>query len=146
MAVCPPCLHDGSPWGECDAGRSRLANAPIGVRGVLAEVRGDWVCYKSAFRLPAHNALQGCCWRCTVTPAGIRDIGLDDPWRQPEERLSHWAQAERIVQSGQSLSPLFVLPAFRSSCLFAGLVPRCGPGHRSRFPGPAVLDAAAQAP
>lgn len=114
--VMPSCRHDGTAWCGTDVHRSRHAGAPIGLQGVLAEVRGDWACYKSVFRLPAHNELEGCCWRCTVTPSGIRDTGLDAQWRKPEERLTHWALAQRIVQSGQSLSPLFSSPCFRSSC------------------------------
>ena len=113
--IMPSCRHDGTAWRATDVRRSRLAAAPIGVQGVLAEVRGDWACYKRVFRLPAHNELAGCCWRCAATPAGIRDTGMDAQWRQPEERLSHWALVHRMRQNGLTLSPLFSAPAFKTS-------------------------------
>ena len=113
--IMPSCRHDGSAWQASDVRRSKLAALPVGVRGVLAEVRGDWACYKSVFRLPAHNELAGCCWRCAVTPAGIREVGVDAQWRRPEERLSHWALIHRMRGHGLTLSPLFSVPAFKTS-------------------------------
>jgi len=41
---------------------------------------------------------------------------MDAPWRQPEQKLTHWGLAQRILSSGQTLSPLLSAPAFRSSC------------------------------
>lgn len=70
--VHPPCRHDGSAWTSTDSHRRRKAGTPIGVAGVLAEVRGDWAFYKEAFRFPQHNETAGCCFRCNVAPPGDR--------------------------------------------------------------------------
>ena len=81
----------------------------------MAEVRGDWACFKSTFRLPAWNELAGCCWRCGVTPPGIRECSSSASWRRQE--LTHWDLCQRILGQGRTLSPLFTAPAFRSSCI-----------------------------
>lgn len=115
----PSKRHDSKDWLPNDAQRRRQGGSPIGsirLQGVLAEVRGDWSCFKSIFRLPGWNEKAGCCWRCTVTPEGIRDSSLQASWRQPEERLSHWQLVERMLSSGKTLSPLLSAPSFRTSC------------------------------
>ena len=53
--VMPSCRHDGTAWSRSDGRRGKLAAKPIGVQGVLAEVRGDWMCFKSTFRLPTSS-------------------------------------------------------------------------------------------
>jgi hypothetical protein len=48
----PRARHDASAWGISDARRARKAGEPLGLRGVLVEIRGDWKFYKEVFRFP----------------------------------------------------------------------------------------------
>jgi hypothetical protein len=111
----PSARHDGAAWTSADFKRHKFAGRFLGVQGVLAEIRGDWLMFKSTLRLPAHNEVAGCCWRCAATPPGIRDCGLAAAWRQ--QALSHWDLCQRVLSQGLTLSPLFAAPAFRSSCI-----------------------------
>ena len=124
----PDARHDGAAWFDSDGGRKKAAGGPLGVRGILAEVRGDWACFKSTFRLPAWNELAGCCWRCGVTPPGIRECASSASWRRQE--LTHWDLCQRILGQGRTLSPLFTAPAFRSSCILLDWL-HCGSGSCS---------------
>ena len=112
----PTCRHDATPWTQLDSSRKIAAGQAIGCQGVLAEVRGDWACFKDTFRFPGWNTNAGCCWRCTATPQEVRQCGLEAPWRQPSERLGHWGLMQRILESGQSISPLFACPCIKTSC------------------------------
>ena len=110
----PRSRHDGSPFLPSDSERRRQAGTAIGIRGAIAQVAGDWMFYKEAFRFPQHNEQDGCCWRCGVTPATLRQVGLDAEWRS--QRLSHWNLLARMLQKGKGVSPLFSCPGVRSNC------------------------------
>lgn len=112
----PTCRHDATPWTQLDSSRKIAVGQAIGCQGVLAEVRGDWACFKDTFRFPGWNTTAGCCWRCTATPQEVRQCGLEAPWRQPSERLGHWGLMQRILESGKSISPLFACPCINTSC------------------------------
>lgn len=114
VGVCPTSRHDGSGWTQQDTKRRKLAGSPIGMKAVLAEVRGDWACFKACFRLPGWNELRGCCWKCQVTPEGIRDFGENAPWRSMP--LTHWDLMARMLQQYGSISPIFKCPYFVSGC------------------------------
>jgi hypothetical protein len=87
----------------------------LGVRAALCEVRGDWKFFKDTFRFPGWNTKAGICWRCTCTPAELRTVGLDAPWRQ--DRVDHWKLLQRLLENHVTLSPLFAAPWVRS-CVF----------------------------
>jgi hypothetical protein len=110
----PTARHDGGPWLPTDSVRRRQAGLPLGCRGVLAEVRGDWVFYKQCFRFPQHNEREGCCWRCRITPSQLREVGASASWRS--QRLGHWDLVRRMQERGIPLSPLLSAPCLRSSC------------------------------
>lgn len=112
----PVARHDNTPWLPGDHLRKKQAAQSTGLHGILAEVRGDWSCFKSVFRLPSWNERGGCCWRCRATPATIKETGLDASWRLPENRLDHWKLMHRMLSQGLTLSPLFSAPGFKSSC------------------------------
>jgi hypothetical protein len=112
--VMPSCRHDQAPFNKTDTKRAKLVGKTF-VPSALVEVRGDWPFYKSLVRLPQHNEKQGCCWMCTCTPDQVRSCSSDAPWRQPSQRLGHWSLIQRLLEQGQSLSPLFGAPFVKSS-------------------------------
>ena len=112
----PTKRHSGTAWNKTDSYRKRLSGKPIGMRGILAEVRADWQFLALTFKFPSHNLGAGCCWRCKVTPKTLRDFSLTAPWRQPEERLDHWGLMARWQEQGVEPSPLLACPFLVSSC------------------------------
>ena len=104
------------PDGERLSGKRGKMAGQVLPQAVLAEVRADWAFYKSTFRFPQHNELNGICFRCTCTPKDIRDVSANASWRT--NRLSHWGLLERILKQGHELSPLFSAP-FVKSDIFA---------------------------
>ena len=105
-------MPDFGPDGEKLSGkRSRSAGQPL-PKAALCEVRADWAFYRTTFRFPQQNDLVGICFSCRCTPAEIRDVASTAAWRA--NRLKHWQLLERMVLSGQSISPLFSAPYVRS--------------------------------
>ena len=113
----PSARHDGSPFGALDGTRRKtIAGKSLDIAGTLVEVRGDWKFMKECFAFPAWNENAGCCWMCTCTPNGVRQVGADAPWRQRQNRLSHFQVLQRIQNRGVILSPLFQVPWLKSEC------------------------------
>jgi hypothetical protein len=104
----PRSRHDGSDWLASDRCRAKLAGQPLGVQGILAEVKGDWAFFKSVFRFPQHNQKDGCCWLCSCVPAEIRDCGSSAAWRT--NRLGHWELMRRMANRGERPSAIFSCP------------------------------------
>ena len=105
-------MPEFGPDGEKLSGkRGKSAGQPL-PKAALCEVRADWAFYKATFRFPQHNELGGICFRCRCTPAEIRDVASTAAWRA--NRLTHWQLLERMVLSGESISPLFSAPYIRS--------------------------------
>ena len=115
MGVYPTQRPDGQPWLSTDVQRRRRAGQPLGCKAALVQVTGDWKMYKDIFRFPQHNERDGCCFRCAVRPAGIRDTGSAAPWRQ--DRLDHWGIIARMRQKNLTVSPLFQAPGVRAEIL-----------------------------
>ena len=65
--VRPGARHDNSKWLESDVRRAKNRNKPLGVRGAMCEVRGDWKFYNEVFGFPAWNTGGGCCFKCSCT-------------------------------------------------------------------------------
>ncbi len=107
--------QDKQPWKNSDAKRKVMAGKPLGCKGLICQVTGDWKMYKDVFRFPQHNEISGCCYKCRATPADIRNVGPDAPWRG--QRLGHWAAMQRMLERGLALSPLFSAPGLRL-CIF----------------------------
>ena len=64
----PTRRHDGTPWNASDKCREKAR--PL-LRGALVEVRQDWKFAVEVFGFPAHNTVEGCCWKCTCTPQEV---------------------------------------------------------------------------
>ena len=107
----PAQRHDAEPWRRDDYPRRLHSNRPLGVRGILAEVRGDWAFYKECFRFPQHSGRAGCCFRCYCTPEQARLVEGDAPWRQA--RLGRWDCLHRMQHRDLAISPLFSSPTLR---------------------------------
>ena len=107
----PACRRDGTPWAAEDVYRKRLRGR-IGCSALLCQITGDWKMYKDIFRFPQHNEKKGCCFKCEVTPDGIRNTGPSAPWRH--QRLDHWGLLLRLRQHGLQVSPLFEAPGIRA--------------------------------
>lgn len=114
VGLMPLARHDGGQWLASDARRRRWAGSPIGAQGAIAQVSGDWAFYKEAFKFPQFNQSDGCCWRCRIVPADLRNVGASASWR--EQRLSHWDLVLRMRQRGEDPSPLMGCPGVRSTC------------------------------
>ena len=106
----PAQRHDEADWRKDERPRAKKADKSLGVRGVLAEVRGDWKFMKDIFHLPGWNEQSGCCWRCNATPDDIRTVDAQAAWRQPENRLSHIDVLNRMLAKGEKPSPLMSAP------------------------------------
>ena len=68
----PKVRHDNVPWLASDNNRKGKAGNSLGVRAALVESRGDWKYFGEVFHFPKHNTNAGCCWKCTCTPAQVR--------------------------------------------------------------------------
>jgi hypothetical protein len=129
----PACRHDGAAWGSSDHQRKKLSGQQLGVRGVLCEVRADWVFLSSCCNIPPHNLKAGCCWRCRVTPDGIANFASDAPWRS--QRLTHVDLLCRMHEQGLQPSSIWAIPFFKSSCFAIDWLHTCDKGCAAYFLG-----------
>ena len=111
----PSCRHDGQPWNQSDSVLRKKPVTDIQLTSVLAELRGDWKMLKDSLRFPGWNEVGGICWRCMCTREGMKDPSATATWRS--ERCSHWQLVERILAKGDSTSPIFSSPCFRTTCI-----------------------------
>ncbi len=81
LGAYPTRRHNGTPWQDSDKGRAKL-QGPMGFRGALGEVRGDWDFMAAVYRFPRHNLLVGCCWKCHATPNQVRGLSKEYPPKQ----------------------------------------------------------------
>lgn len=136
--VYPARRHDGTPFDSpADAARRKLAGQPLGCRGVLAEIRGDWKMMKEVFKFPGWNTSSGICWLCTCTKDQIRDVSMDAEWRS--SRLSHWDLVRRIHANGQELSPLCGAPWVKNTCFKVDWLHAVDQGVGADFVGNALV-------
>jgi len=108
LGVYPSVDHQGNALQ--DKKRLKLVGKDIGLRAILAEVRGDWKFYKDTFRLPAWNEKKGCCWKCSCTPDQIRDPSSTADWRT--NRMTQWSFIRRLQESVHGVSPILAAPHF----------------------------------
>ena len=109
LGIHPTTNHVGQPF--IDKQRIKWGGKEIGIHAVVAEVRGDWKFYKETFRLPGWKEKRGCCWRCLVTPCGIRDASSTAPWRN--QRIDQWTFIRRMQEGPDGLSPFLSIPYFQ---------------------------------
>ena len=107
----PTCRHDGTEWQGSDKTRkgksqcrAKLAGLAIGVRGILCQIRGDWMFYKQVFHFPSwsENAI---CWLCQATRKMNSEFDM---------RTNKWQSAR--FKPGQFVALL--LAAGLLSCIF----------------------------
>ena len=80
----------GPPW------RKKRIGQPLGCYAILAEIRGDWECYKNVFGLQGWQD-KYCCFRCFATKDSIKDAALIAEWRsQRRHFFDHLQQAKHI--------------------------------------------------
>ena len=108
--VLPKTRHAGEAWHATDSKRKHWGGKPIGIQGVLCEIRGDWQMYSTIFRLGSWSGNKNCCWKCTADKAGIKQFGLEASWRT--QRLNHIDFLVRLHQLGLNANPLFDCPFF----------------------------------
>ena len=108
--VFPKTRHAGEAWHATDSKRKHWGGKPIGIQGVLCEIRGDWQMYSTIFRLGSWSGNKNCCWKCTADKAGIKQFGLEASWRT--QRLNHIDFLVRLHQLGLNANPLFDCPFF----------------------------------
>ena len=108
--VMPHSRHDGQPWLKSDLQRSRLQGKSIGLKAIMTEVRADWQCLKLTFGFPGWRENRGCCFRCKVVPANIRQCSRNAGWRAPNMRHTHWSLMAKMAEEKQKKSPVFSCP------------------------------------
>ena len=113
----PVSRHDGSPFESTDAFRKQRSGQRTGIAGFLCELRGDWLMLKEVMKIPAWNQTAGCCFRCNVTPNGIRAFGSNAEWRMPHNRITHWQFLQQLLSRGQHISALYSCPGFSTDCI-----------------------------
>ena len=111
LGVFPDRRHDDGPWLAEDKLRRRKRKQPLGIYGVLVEVRGDWKAYKDVFRLPGWNTLEGLCFLCTCTPADLRNVGSGAAWRGERRGAYGWILHQ--AAKGVLMNPLVGAPGMR---------------------------------
>ena len=63
--VWPTCRHDGTPWRKSDCKRTAARTLQ---RSCVVEIRADWDWMSKVYGFPAHNVLEGMCWKCKCQP------------------------------------------------------------------------------
>ena len=106
----PDCRHDGRAWTSTDAKRALTSGNNLNIKAALVHVACDWKFLKEVLRLPGWNESRCICFNCPCTPAQLRQVDMQAPWRN--SRLDHWALVHRLLLCGHILSPLFAIPWF----------------------------------
>ena len=88
---------------------------------------------REVFSFPSWAQQNGCCYKCKVTPSGIRQFGTEAPWR--DQRLSHWELLARILDEGHSINPIFGAPGLTSQQFMVDWLHCCDLGVCADFLG-----------
>lgn len=111
--------HDGSPFNETDKARSKAAGEgrDLGVRAVLAEIRGDWMWLQKLFGFPTWNLGTGFCWlcHCKVHHMRLPDTAVA-PWRF--QRKSGEQCLQFLRAQGKPICDIFSLPGVSPAIVF----------------------------
>ena len=132
----PPSRHDCLPFrrGQ-DKQRLMQANKAIGISGFLCELRGDWKMLSEIIKVPAWNLKSGCCFKCSITLATIRDFDSSAAWRQPANRINNWQFLLRLHSQGLANSNIFKCPGFTTYCIALDWLHCCDLGVAADFLG-----------
>jgi hypothetical protein len=109
--VFPSKRHDGQPFSKQENWRAKMAGKPLGVCGVLVQIRGDWAFYKSTFNLPSWSS-ELMCWLCGATKSkgsifDYRQCGQDAAWRSKRYRAGEFVT---LLRNAGQLSSIFKCP------------------------------------
>lgn len=137
--VMPTVRHDGSPWRQSDKARAKLGGKQLGCKACVVEVRADWACLKETFRFPGWNENAGCCYRCKVTPATIRECHADASWRQETQRHNHWSLFQKMAEEGRGISSIFSMPFLTTEQFAIDWLHCCDQGVAQDFLGNCFL-------
>ena len=107
--------HDDSKWMRSDSWRRSRQGRQLEARGVVAEIRADWVWLASCFRMPPHNAKANNCYKCHCKGDECRDSSLNAPWRG--SAWSHWDMMASWLQRGVGVCPLWSAPTVSIDCI-----------------------------
>ena len=110
------CRFDNEPWHKTDAWRSRQSG-PLRFRGVLLQVRGDWMFYKQMFHFPSWSAKR-ICWKCEACSdeldlCNYKNCSSTAQWRV--KRLTQDSFFQQLLEAGLSICPSFTCPRLKVS-------------------------------
>ena len=97
----------GREFAGGDAWRRRRAGSPLGVQGVLCQIRGDWKAYKIVFKLPGWKDGLYRCWRCKAHPNTWTQTGIEAAMWRPRLRWQPW---ELLTVLKRPLSSVWTIP------------------------------------
>ena len=104
----PTVNHAGQPFNAKDKKRRGLAGKDLQAQGLLAEIRGDWACYKELFRFPSWSSKGSLCFLCKATRASLSDVF------ERRELKSHWELMQDLIAKGP-VNPIFGCPGVNQS-------------------------------
>ena len=72
----PSKRHDGSDFTSEDTWRKKQCKNKVRlpIRGVLAQLKGDWKMFKEVLKLPGWNDGAGCCPFCNIRPEQVCNL------------------------------------------------------------------------
>ena len=124
----PAVRHDGSP--HLDETSQKMAGKPLGLRGLLVEVRCDWAALKEVWDFPSWRS-RHFCWQCKATRDNYKVTHLGATWRT--ELLDHWDFLRLLQRNGGVLNPLLGCPMVSASIFKLDWLHVCDQGITQRF-------------
>jgi hypothetical protein len=86
----PQSRHDAKPWSKQDATRAMSAGSPLGCRGILLQLRGDWAEFCERLGYPNWRSFTRPCICCSSTPDALYTVQgvslVDSPWHDNLEQ------------------------------------------------------------
>jgi hypothetical protein len=111
-----PCnRHDNSPFAEKK--RRDSSNTPLLSAGFVCEFRGDWKMLAETIKIPAWNKKDKCCFKCNIKLEDIAECNSDAPWRQLQNRTTHWDFILNLMQNNIDIPSIFKIPGFTVDCI-----------------------------
>ena len=105
----PATRNDGASFSKPqDRERRKWTTKPIGISGILVEVRGDWLMYKTVFNFPGWNEKGNFCYKCQAGKSNMRDCSSSAKWHSLP--WTTWSLCRYIMNRGHELNPLFSCP------------------------------------
>lgn len=116
----PSSRHDGSDWGDGDAGRASLSGTDLGFVGVCLFIKGDWAEMVQRWGFPAWNDESDPCPFCFTSRADMYDLRMVSPMNStaPPKSYESYLETCRNCQVERVLTPddiRVVRPCLRST-------------------------------